>query len=115
DANQIWIFSDAVAPTGGPPTLTVNDLTLKLYSPADTVLYKVNLGPGSCPLASGSTPTTCSIFTNPGNGHCDYYFNLDAAAAASLNNIIGSTETACPGCGDIIVLDSAITIAGGGA
>ena len=89
-ANQIGIVFDAVQPqNSNNNVVTINDLTLKLYSGTTLVL-----------TASGSFS---SLVTNPGNGQTDYLFTLNAAEAAAFNAAIAGNF------GDRIALDSMIS------
>jgi hypothetical protein len=90
NANQIAILFDGVQPqSANNATVTINDLTLKLYSGATLVL-----------TASG---TFSNLATNPGNGTTDYLFILDSAEAAEFNAAIAGHF------GDRIALDSTIS------
>lgn len=82
NANQLTILFDGVQDQGGKDpngTLTIDNLTLKLYNTSDALLYQVSLAPIPLTLA-----------TNPGNGTSDYYFRLDNSAVASLNAFLAA-------------------------
>jgi len=92
--NQIGILFDAIQPQGSkknpsPSSVTINDLTLKLYNGA-SLIFSV----------SG---TFSPLTTNPGNGNTDYLFELDTAAAKAFNLALGKHF------GDTIALDSTIS------
>ena len=90
NGNQIGILFDAVQPqSSNNNVVTINDLTLKLYS-GNTLLYTV----------SG---TFSDLLTNPGNGQSDYLFTLDAAAVAAFNAAFAGNGN------DAISLDSTIS------
>lgn len=90
NANQIGILFDAVQPqNGNNDVLTINDLTLKLYS-GSTLLYSV----------SG---TFSNLLTNPGNGSSDYLFTLDPSAVTAFNLAFAGNGN------DTIALDSMIS------
>jgi len=90
NANQIAILFDGVQPQSGTNNVvTINDLTLKLYSGATLVF-----------TASG---TFSNLVTNPGNGNTDYLFMLDSADAAAFNAAIAGHFQ------DTIALDSTIS------
>jgi hypothetical protein len=94
DASQIGILFDGVQPqNANNATVTMNDLTLKLYNAAGTALL------GTAVLS----PEPLTLATNPGNGHSDYLFRIDAAEAASFNALIAGNFS------DIISLDSTIS------
>ena len=94
DASQIGILFDGVQPqNANNATVTINDLTLKLYNAAGTALL------GTAVLS----PEPLTLATNPGNGISDYLFRLDAAEAASFNALIAGNLS------DIISLDSTIS------
>lgn len=90
NANQIGILFDAVQPqNANNNVVSINDLTLKLYSGATLVL-----------TASGSFS---SLATNPGNGQTDYLFTLNATEAAAFNAAIAGNFV------DRLALDSMIS------
>jgi hypothetical protein len=75
NADQIGILFDAIQPqNSNNNVVTIDNLTLKLYSGATLVL-----------TASG---TFSNLATNPGNGNTDYLFALDAVQAAAFNTAI---------------------------
>jgi len=92
--SQIGILFDAIQPQGSkknpsPSSVTINDLTLKLYN-GSSLIYSV----------SG---TFSPLSTNPGNGTTDYLFVLDPAAVTAFNAALGNNFT------DTISLDSTIS------
>lgn len=90
NGDQIGILFDADQPQDDTDaTVTINDLTLKLYD-GSTLVYTV----------SG---TFSGLVTNPGNGSSDYLFELDAAAVADFNAAVAGNF------GDTIALDSEIS------
>jgi hypothetical protein len=90
NANQIAILFDGVQPqNANNNVVTINDLTLKLYSGATLVF-----------TASG---TFSNLATNPGNGNTDYLFMLNAAEATAFNAAIAGNFN------DRIALDSTIS------
>lgn len=90
NANQIGILFDAVQPqNANNNVVTINDLTLKLYS-GNSLLYTV----------SG---TFSNLLTNPGNGQSDYLFKLDANAVAAFNAAFAGNGS------DMIALDAMIS------
>jgi PEP-CTERM motif len=92
DASQIGILFDAVQPqNANNATVTINDLTLKLYNGA-TLLTTAVLSPEPMTLA-----------TNPGNGKTDYLFVLDATEEAAFDAQIAGNFL------DVIALDSTIS------
>ena len=92
NANQIGILFDGVQPqNANNPFVTINDLTLKLYS-GSTLLYQV----------SG---TFSPLATNPGNGQSEYLFTLDSSAVAAFNAAFAGNVN------DTIALDSSISFA----
>jgi hypothetical protein len=90
NANQIGILLDGVQPqNANNNVVTINDLTLKLYS-GSTLVF----------TASG---TFSNLATNPGNGKTDYLFLLNSTEAAEFNAAVaGHFE-------DRIALDSTIS------
>ena len=94
NANQIGILFDAVQPqNANNNVVTINDLTLKLYS-GSTLLYQV----------SGMFS---NLLTNPGNGQSDYLFTLDSNAVADFNAAFAGHEN------DTIALDATISFPNG--
>lgn len=90
NANQIGILFDGVQPqNANNNVVTINDLTLKLYSGLN-LIYQV----------SG---TFSNLSTNPGNGQSDYLFTLDPAAIAAFNTAFAGNLN------DTIALDSTIS------
>ena len=90
DANQVGILFDAVQPqNSNNDVVTIDDLTLKLYSGGALIF-----------TASGTFP---SLVTNPGNGQSDYLFGLDATEAAAFNTALAGNYA------DTIALDSTIS------
>jgi hypothetical protein len=88
--NQVGILFDGVQPqNANNNVVTINDLTLKLYSGVTLVF-----------TASG---TFSNLATNPGNGHTDYLFMLDNAEAAAFNAAVAGHFD------DRITLDSTIS------
>ena len=95
NASQIGILFDAVQPqNANNNVVTINDLTLKLYSGSGKLLYTV----------SG---TFSNLLTNPGNGQSDYLFTLDANAVADFNAAFAGNGS------DMIALDSMISFPNG--
>jgi hypothetical protein len=94
NASQIGILFDAVQPQNANNiTVTINDLTLKLYDAAGTTLL------GTAVLS----PEPLTLATNPGNGMTDYLFTLNAVEAAAFNTLIAGNFA------DIIALNSTIS------
>jgi PEP-CTERM motif len=94
DAAQIGILFDAVQPQNtGNITVTITDLTLKLYNAAGTTLL------GTAVLS----PEPLTLATNPGNGMTDYLFELNGLEAAEFNSLIAGNFA------DIISLNSTIS------
>jgi hypothetical protein len=94
DAAQIGILFDGIQPQNtGNITVTITDLTLKLYDAAGTTLL------GTAVLS----PEPLTLATNPGNGMTDYLFELDGPEAAEFNTLIAGNLT------DIISLNSTIS------
>lgn len=92
DGSQIGILFDADQPQDdSDATVTINDLTLKLYD-GSTLEYTVSL-----------TPSPLSLATNPGNGSSDYLFVLDAAAISAFDAALAGNFS------DTIALDSKIS------
>jgi hypothetical protein len=92
NASQIGILFDAVQPQNtGNNTVTINDLTLKLYK-GNTLVTPAVLSP---------EPLTLS--TNPGNGNTDYLFVLNTTEAAAFNAAIAGNFA------DVLALDSTIS------
>ena len=90
NGNQVGILFDADQPQSDTDaTVTINDLTLKLYD-GSTLVYTV----------SG---TFSALATNPGNGSSDYLFELDPAAVAAFNTALAGNFS------DTIALDSMIS------
>jgi hypothetical protein len=90
NGDQIGILFDADQPQDDTDaTVTINDLTLKLYD-GSTLVYTV----------SG---TFSGLVTNPGNGSSDYLFTLDAAAVTDFNAALAGNFS------DTIALDSKIS------
>ena len=90
NGDQIGILFDADQPQDdSDATVTINDLTLKLYD-GSTLVYTV----------SG---TFTDLGTNPGNGMSDYLFTLDAAAVTDFNAALAGNFS------DTIALDSEIS------
>jgi len=90
NGDQIGILFDADQPQDdSDATVTINDLTLKLYD-GSTLVYTV----------SG---TFSGLVTNPGNGSSDYLFTLDAAAVTDFNAALAGNFS------DTIALDSEIS------
>ena len=99
DGSQVGILFDATQP-GSATTLTLNDLSLKLYNSSGTLIYTANLLNNAALIMA----------TNPGNGSSDYLFELDSATAFDL---------ACGGAGmcaagDMLALDAEVTLDAGG-
>jgi len=93
NGSQIGILFDAVQPQGqAGNTLTLTDLTLKLYNAADSIIFQAHLSP---------VPQT--LTTLPGNGSTDYIFNLNAAEAAAFTTALAGNFS------DRLALDSTIT------
>src|SRR5579859_6611131 len=87
---RLGILFDAIQPqNSNNNVVTINDLTLKLYS-GTTLVF----------TASG---TFANLATNPGNGNTDYLFMLDAAQAAAFDSALAGNF------GDRIALDSSIS------
>ncbi len=90
DGSQIGILFDADQPQDdSDATVTINDLTLKLYD-GSSLVYTVSLTP-------------LSLVTNPGNGSSDYLFILDAAAISAFDAALAGNFS------DTIALDSEIS------
>jgi|SRR5579864_2481083 len=90
NANQIGILFDAVQPqNANNNVVTINDLTLKLYSGTKLIF-----------TASGSFS---NLATNPGNGKTDYLFELNTSEAAAFNAAVAGHFA------DTIALDSTIS------
>jgi hypothetical protein len=91
-ASQIGILFDAVQPqNANNMTVTITDLTLKLYNGA-TLLTTAVL-----------TPEPLTLLTNPGNGNTDYLFMLDTIEAAEFDAFIAGNFA------DVLALDSTIS------
>ncbi|HET7085484.1 MAG TPA: hypothetical protein VFI23_11985 [Rhizomicrobium sp.] len=91
-ASQIGILFDAVQPQhANNATVTINDLTLKLYS-GNMLLTTAVLVPDDLVLP-----------TNPGNGNTDYLFILDTTQAALFDAMIAGAFT------DILALDATLS------
>lgn len=91
-AGALGILFDGVQPqSANNPTVTINDLTLKLYS-GTTLL-------GTAVL----TPEPLVLATNPGNGATDYLFRLNAAEAAAFDALIAGNYAA------VFALDATIS------
>jgi len=85
--SQVGILFDAIQPqNANNPIVTINDLTLKLYNGTNLLF-----------TASGTFP---DLLTNPGNGHSDYLFSLDATEAAAFDTALAGNFS------DQIALDS---------
>ena len=94
NGSQIGILFDAVQPQNSNNNMvTINDLTLKLYS-GNTLEYSV----------SGMFS---NLLTNPGNGSSDYLFELDPSAVASFDAALAGNLS------DRIALDSEISFPNG--
>src|SRR5262249_18645062 len=92
----IGILFDAVQPqNANNNVVTINDLTLKLYS-GSTLLF----------TASG---TFSNLATNPGNGNSDYLFALNSTQAAAFDKAVAGNFS------DTIALDSTISFPSQGA
>ena len=92
NAGQLGILFDGVQPqSAGNPFVTINDLTLKLYS-GTTLL-------GTAVLV----PEPMVLLTNPGNGMTDYLFRLNATEAAAFNALIAGNFS------DVFALDSTMS------
>ena len=90
NGSQIGILFDAVQPqNANNDVVTINDLTLKLYS--GTTLEFTAFG------------TFSDLLTNPGNGTSDYLFELDATQATAFDTALGGNLS------DQIALDSTIS------
>ena len=91
-ASQIGILFDAVQPQhANNATVTINDLTLKLYS-GGNLLTTATLAPDDLMLS-----------TNPGNGDTDYLFTLDASGVALFDGMIAGASD------DILALDATLS------
>jgi hypothetical protein len=91
-ASQIGILFDAIQPQNtNNITVTITDLTLKLYNGATLVTTAV------------LTPEPLTLATNPGNGNTDYLFVLDAIEAAAFDALIAGNFA------DVLALDSTIS------
>ena len=91
-ASQIGILFDAIQPqNSNNSSVTINDLTLKLYN-GTTLLTTAVLSPEPLPLT-----------TNPGNGNTDYLFVLDSTEAAAFDTLINGNLA------DVLALDSTIS------
>lgn len=92
-ASQIGILFDAVQPqNANNPTVTINDLTLKLYNNGGTLLTTASL-----------VPDDLILLTNPGNGNTDYLFVLDTTQAALFDAAIAGAFT------DTLALDATLS------
>lgn len=81
NAGQIQIFFDINEPNGGnQSSLTLNSLTLNAYDTSGHNLFSASLLGG---------PLNLQQLGN-GQGHSDYVFTLDAAAAARLQAVINA-------------------------
>ena len=90
NGNQVGILFDGVQPqNSNNNVVTINDLTLKLYS-GSTLIF----------TASG---TFSNLATNPGNGNTDYLFVLNSTEAAEFNAAVAGHFD------DRIALDSTIS------
>ena len=103
-AGSLGIIYDAIQPSSGNnPSVTFDDLTLKLYA--------ANFQPGDQPLITADlVPTPLTEATSPGNGHTDFIFKLNDAEAALFNAVLASNA------GAVFALDSTLTfpdVAGG--
>lgn len=91
-AGAVGILFDGVQPqNANNPLVTINDLTLKLYS-GTTLL-------GTAVL----TPEPLTLATNPGNGNTDYLFRLNAVEAAAFDALIAGNYAA------VFALDATIS------
>jgi hypothetical protein len=91
-ASRLGILFDGVQPqNANNPIVTINDLTLKLYSGL-TLIGTAVLSPEPLVLA-----------TNPGNGHTDYLFRLDQTEAAAFDALIAGHFS------DVFALDATIS------
>lgn len=97
DGSQIGILFDATQP-GSATTLTLDDLSLKLYDSSDNLLGTFNLA------------NALTLATNPGNGSSDYLFVLDSATI--FDSLCGGAGT-CNGA-DILSLDAEVSLDAGG-
>jgi hypothetical protein len=92
NASQIGILFDAIQPQNASNiTVTINDLTLKLYN-GNTLVTTAVL-----------SPEPLTLPTNPGNGNTDYLFVLNATGAAAFNAAIAGNLA------NVIALDSTIS------
>jgi hypothetical protein len=92
NASQIGILFDAIQPQNASNiTVTINDLTLKLYN-GNTLVTTAVL-----------SPEPLTLPTNPGNGNTDYLFVLNATGAAAFNAAIAGNFA------NVIALDSTIS------
>ena len=97
NGSMVGIIFDGIQPQNSTMgTLTLNNLTLKLYS-GSTLIYTASGGPWVLP-------------TNAGNSPSDYLFTLDAAAAARFNAALATSSLA-----DMLALDGWITFPDGHA
>jgi hypothetical protein len=90
DADQIGILFDGVEPQK-KSDITIDDLTLKLYSGTTLVTTAV------------LSPEPLTLTSNPGNGNTDYLFTLDAAEAMAFDTAINGNSA------DTIALDSTLS------
>jgi hypothetical protein len=90
-ANQIGILFNATEPAGG--SLTITDLTLKLFSATGSLLGSID---GNQTFAS----------TNPGTGSAGFVFRVDEAQQSYVNSLLTATTR--------FALESTITGASGG-
>jgi hypothetical protein len=91
-ASQIGILFDAIQPQNtNNLTVTITDLTLKLYNGTTLVTTAV------------LTPEPLTLSTNPGTGSTDYLFVLDAVEAAAFDALIAGNFAF------VLALDSTIS------
>jgi len=91
-ASQIGILFDAVQPqNANNATVTINDLTLKLYSGVTLLTTAVLV------------PDDLMLLTNPGNGSTDYLFLLDTTQAALFDSMIAGAFS------DVLALDATLS------
>ncbi|MFN2597274.1 MAG: PEP-CTERM sorting domain-containing protein [Pyrinomonadaceae bacterium] len=80
-ASNIRIYFDIIEPNGGGKnSLTLNSLVLNAYDSAGNTVFSASLV---------SSPQNLAMLGN-GQGHSDYIFGLDAAAAARLQAAINA-------------------------
>jgi hypothetical protein len=85
NAGNIQIYFDINEPNGGGVnTVTLNSLVLNAYDTAGNNIFSASLLAGTIP--NGGTLAE----TGNGQGHSDYVFTLDAAAAARLQVAINA-------------------------